>query len=125
MKLRLFFILIFIAFTLNVSAQKKEFVGYKHKGVVVGETLPNGAKDLGGGLLSNENFGVSRFSKGKKHYLWLEKITGRDTFSNSMRSRKIRSFCFPTVRPARLKAMKTSTRSYSPSSTRKKRPTKF
>jgi hypothetical protein len=40
--------------------------------------LPNGAKDLGGGLLSDEDYGVTRFSKGKKHYLWLEKITGRD-----------------------------------------------
>jgi hypothetical protein len=59
------------------SAQKTDFIGYKHKGVVVGETLPNGAKDLGGGLLSDENYGVSRFSKGKKHFLWLEKITGR------------------------------------------------
>lgn len=78
MKLKLLLLLIFIAFTLNVPAQKKEFIGYKHKGVVVGETLPNGAKDFGGGLLSNENFGVSRFAKSKKHYLWLEKITGRD-----------------------------------------------
>ncbi len=79
MKLQLLLLLIFIALSLNVSAQKKEFIGYKHKGVVVGETLPNGVKDLGGGLLSNENYGVSRFSKGKKHYLWLEKITGRDS----------------------------------------------
>lgn len=79
MKFSLFLLLTFLAFALNISAQKREFVGFKHKGVVVGETLPNGAKDLGGGLLSNENFGVSRFSKGKKHYLWLEKITGRNT----------------------------------------------
>lgn len=78
MKLKLFLLLIFTAFSLNISAQKKQFIGYKHKGVVFGETLPNGAKDLGGGLLSNENYGVSRFSKGKKNYLWLEKITGRD-----------------------------------------------
>ena len=79
MKFSLFLLLTFLAFTLNISAQKKEFIGYKHKGVVVGETLPNGVKDLGGGLLSNDNYGVSRFSKGKKHFLWLEKITGRDT----------------------------------------------
>lgn len=79
MKLIVFFVLTFLIFASNVPAQKKEFVGYKHKGAVVGETLPNGVKDLGGGLLSNENYGVSRFSKGKKHYLWLEKITGRDT----------------------------------------------
>lgn len=79
MKFRILLLLTFLFLTLDISAQKREFVGFKHKGVVVGETLPNGAKDLGGGLLSNENFGVSRFSKGKKHYLWLEKITGRNT----------------------------------------------
>ena len=79
MKLKLVFLLIFFLFVLEISAQKKEYIGYKHKGVVVGETLPNGVKDLGGGLLSNENYGVTRFSKGRKHYLWLEKITGRNT----------------------------------------------
>jgi hypothetical protein len=79
MKFKLLLILTFIGFSLNVSAQKKDFIGYKHKGVVYEETLPNGAKDLGGGLLSNDNYGVSRFSKGKKEYLWLEKITDRDT----------------------------------------------
>jgi len=79
MKFKLFLLLTFLIFAVNGSAQKRVFIGYKHKGVVYGETLPNGAKDLGGGLLSNENYGVSRFSKGKKHYLWLEKITGRDT----------------------------------------------
>jgi hypothetical protein len=78
MKLKFLLLLTFLTFALGVSAQKNGFIGYKHKGVVVGETLPNGAKDLGGGLLSNENYGVSRFSKGRKHFLWLEKITGRD-----------------------------------------------
>ena len=77
MKLKLLLILTFLVFASGTSAQKKDFIGYQHKGVVVGETLPNGVKDLGGGLLSDENYGVSRFSKGKKHYLWLEKITGR------------------------------------------------
>lgn len=57
---------------------KPNYVGYKHKGVTRGETLPNGVKDLGGGLLSNEDYGVSRFSKGKNFMLWLEKITARD-----------------------------------------------
>ncbi|MDQ3801898.1 MAG: hypothetical protein M3384_20940, partial [Acidobacteriota bacterium] len=61
-----------------VSAQKKEFIGYRHRGVVHGERLPNGARDLGGGLLSDENYGVSRFVKGRKQMLWLEKITSRD-----------------------------------------------
>jgi hypothetical protein len=46
--------------------------------VIYGATLPNGAKDLGGGLLSDENYGVSRFSKDGKFMLWLEKITARD-----------------------------------------------
>ena len=78
MKIYLLILLTFLALTLNISAQKKDFVGFKHKGVVVGESLSNGAKDLGGGLLSNENYGVTRYAKGKKHYLWLEKITGRD-----------------------------------------------
>lgn len=77
MKIKLLLFLTLLVFSLNIAAQKKDFVGFKHKGVVVGETLPNGAKDLGGGLLSDENYGVTRFSKGKKHYLWLEKITGR------------------------------------------------
>lgn len=79
MKLKLFFSLLFFTFSTFAAPQKKsEFVGYRHKGVVYGETLPNGAKDLGGGLLSNEDYGVSRFQKGKKFMLWLEKITDRD-----------------------------------------------
>lgn len=78
MKLKLLFLLIFLIVPTIVSAQKKDLIGYRHKGVIYGATLPNGAKDLGGGLLSNENYGVSRFSKGKKFMLWLEKITERD-----------------------------------------------
>jgi hypothetical protein len=79
MKLKLLFLFVLIVAPLTaVSAQKKDLIGYKHKGVVYGATLPNGAKDLGGGLLSNENYGVTRYSKGKKFMLWLEKITARD-----------------------------------------------
>ena len=78
MKLKLLFLLVLIALPLGVSAQKKKLIGYRHKGVVFGEALPNGAKDLGGGLLSNENYGVTRFSKGGDFMLWLEKITARD-----------------------------------------------
>lgn len=74
----LFLLLAFYVFPAVAATQKKQFIGYKHKGIKYGETLPNGAKDLGGGLLSNENYGVTRFSKGKKYMLWLEKITGRD-----------------------------------------------
>lgn len=78
MNLKLLFLLAFLISPSAVSAQKREFIGYRHKGVIYGETLSNGAKDLGGGLLSDDNYGVSRFSKGKKQMLWLEKMTVRD-----------------------------------------------
>lgn len=79
MKFKLLLILTLLAILASGAAAQEthEFVGYRHKGVVVGESLPNGAKDLGGGLLSDEDYGVTRFAKGKKTYLWLEKITGR------------------------------------------------
>lgn len=68
---------VFPAFAIN---QKTKYIGYKHKGITYGQSLPNGVKSLDGGLLTNENYGVSRFSKGKLQMLWLEKITERDTF---------------------------------------------
>ena len=55
-----------------------EFIGYRHKGVVRGETLPNGARDLGGGMLSDD-YGVTRFVKGKKYMLWFEKVIDRNS----------------------------------------------
>jgi hypothetical protein len=79
MKLKVSVILTVALFALAAAAQSKDFINYKHKGVAYGETLPNGARDLGGGLLSNEDYGVTRYAKGKKFYLWLEKITSRDT----------------------------------------------
>jgi hypothetical protein len=78
MNLKLLFLLAFLIFPPLAAAQQKEFIGYRHKGVLYGETLSNGARDLGGGLLSDENYAVSRFSKGAKQMLWLEKITSRD-----------------------------------------------
>lgn len=78
MKLKLLILLVLIAVPSSVAAQKNKFVGYRHKGVTFGETLPNGVKDLGGGLLADENYGVTRFSKGGKFMLWLEKLTSRD-----------------------------------------------
>lgn len=78
MKLKLLFLFVLIAAPLNLWAQKNKFVGYRHKGVIYGALLPNGVKDLGGGLLKNENYGVTRFSKGDKLMLWLEKLTSRD-----------------------------------------------
>lgn len=74
-KLFLFFILLTVP---ALASPQKKYIGYKHKGVLYGETLPNGVKDHGGGLMSNSNYGVSRFSKDKKFMLWLEKITARD-----------------------------------------------
>ena len=71
-------LLLLFILSANVSAQAENYVGYKHKGVVYGEKLPNGVKDLGGGLLSNDEWGVSRFSKGKQFMLWLEKIISYD-----------------------------------------------
>jgi hypothetical protein len=78
MNLKLLFLLAFLILPPSLAAQKKEFVGYRHKGVVYGETLPNGARDLGGGLLSDDNYGISRFAKGGRQMLWLEKVTSRD-----------------------------------------------
>lgn len=51
-----------------------EFIGYRHKGVLRGEKLPNGVQDLGGGLLTDDDYGVTRFSIGDKYMLWLGKI---------------------------------------------------
>jgi hypothetical protein len=78
MKTKIILVLLLVTLPTLALTPKPNYVGYKHKGVVYGETLPNGVKDLGGGLLSNEEYGVSRFSKGKKYMLWLEKITSRD-----------------------------------------------
>lgn len=60
------------------ETEKKQFIGYRHKGVAHGKKLPNGAKDLGGGLLSDEDYGVTRFAVGDKFMLWLERIIERD-----------------------------------------------
>ena len=78
MKIKLIVLLLLLALPVFAIPQKINYKGYRHKGVVYGETLPNGVKNLSGGLLSNESYGVSRFSKGKKDMLWLEKITDRD-----------------------------------------------
>lgn len=81
MKLKPLFALIILSIaTLFVFADITggEYIGYRHKGVVYGETLPNGVRDLGGGLLSDEDYGVTRFVKGEKYMLWFEKIIDRD-----------------------------------------------
>lgn len=80
MKIKIKSIIFLLLFALPVFAgsQKTNYIGYRHKGVVYGETLPNGVKDLGGGLLSNERYGVSRYVKNGNEMLWLEKILKRD-----------------------------------------------
>jgi hypothetical protein len=78
MKIKSILFLLLLAIPVFAASQKKGYIGYRHKGVVYGSTLPNGVKDLGGGLLSNENLGVTRYSKGGNDMLWLEKILSRD-----------------------------------------------
>ena len=69
-------------FLLIVNVPHKIFgndlIGYRHEGVRFGEKLPNGAQDLGGGLLSDDRYGVTRFKKGKEYMLWFEKIVSRN-----------------------------------------------
>ncbi|HXG85570.1 MAG TPA: hypothetical protein VNI84_16220 [Pyrinomonadaceae bacterium] len=73
------FIWLFVAaFSAFASAPDKKLIGYRHEGVRYGEKLPNGATDLGGGLLSDEDYGVTHFKKGKKYMLWLERIVERN-----------------------------------------------
>jgi hypothetical protein len=62
----------------TASEAGRQFVGYRHEGVRYGERLPNGARDLGGGLLSNEDYGLTRFMKNKNYMLWLERIVERN-----------------------------------------------
>ncbi len=79
MKTKIILILLLLALPVFAVTKKSKYIGYKHKGVVYGEKLPNGVKDFGGGLLSNEDFGVTRYTKDKNFMLWLEKITSRDS----------------------------------------------
>lgn len=78
MKIKSLLFLLLLAVPVFAVSQKKGYIGYRHKGVVYGQTLPNGVKDLGGGLLSNENLGITRYTKGGNDMLWLEKILSRD-----------------------------------------------
>lgn len=78
MKIKSLIAILLLAATVTAFPQKKSYIGYEHKGVVNGQILSNGVKSLGGGLTSNENYGVSRFSKDKKYMLWLEEIVSRD-----------------------------------------------
>ncbi|CAN5633612.1 hypothetical protein BH24ACI2_BH24ACI2_04830 [soil metagenome] len=77
----------FILFLLSVVpifvfAQKSEYIGYRYKPVLMDELLPNGIKDLGGGIIIENNkitsYAIGRFSKGKTQMLWLELATGEN-----------------------------------------------
>ena len=79
MKIKPLIAILLLATTVTAFSQKTNYIGYRHKGVVNGQTLDNGVKSLGGGLTSNENYGVSRYSVGKKYMLWLEEVVSRDS----------------------------------------------
>lgn len=78
MKIKVFLTIALLVFPVFANPQKTKYIGFKHRGVLYEEVLPNGVKHLGGGLLTNEKYGVSRYEKGGKYMLWLEKITSRD-----------------------------------------------
>ena len=79
MKIKSLVAILLLTSTAIAFPQKKGYIGYEHKGVVSGQILSNGVKSLGGGLTSDENYGVSRYSIGKKYMLWLEEVVARDT----------------------------------------------
>jgi hypothetical protein len=135
MKIKSFIAILLLASTAAAFSQKNSYVGYRHKGVINGQNLPNGVKSLGGGLTSNENYGVSRYAKGKRYMLWLEEVVSRDakgvptwivknvlTFDNL---KKNRNFSFPTLRPACKTAKTISIWWSKPNFSRKRKHTKF
>jgi hypothetical protein len=82
MKLKIIRIFIFLLiFSVPLGLFGSDLVGYRHDGVRFREKLPNGAQDLGGGLLSDEAYGVTRFKKGNVYMLWLERIISRNRSS--------------------------------------------
>lgn len=78
MKKSISIVILSLVFSVAIFAQKSNYIGYKHKGAVLGETLSNGVKSVSGGLTSNNKLGVSRYTKGKKYMLWLEEVVSRD-----------------------------------------------
>lgn len=78
MKIKSLIAILLLASTAIAFSQKNNYIGYRHKGVVNGQILDNGVKSLGGGLTSDENYGVSRYIIGKKYMLWLEEVVSRD-----------------------------------------------
>jgi hypothetical protein len=80
--LSLFVVFVFVApvAAQKAVADKSEYVGYKYRGALPDETLPNGVKSLGGGLITENEptYGIGRKSKDGAQMLWLEIMTERD-----------------------------------------------
>jgi len=69
-----------------VSAQtdgRAKYIGYEYKGVLPEKTLPNGVKNLGGGLIGDIEadpvYEIADVEKGKTRMLWLNVSTGKDS----------------------------------------------
>lgn len=80
MRFTVLIILTLLVLPIFANPQKMRYIGFKHRGALYDEVLSNGAKSVGGGLLTDDKFGVSRYTKDRKTMLWLEKITERDEF---------------------------------------------
>ncbi len=78
MRFTVLIIITLIVLPIFANPQKIRYIGFKHRGVLYDEVLSNGVKSVGGGLLTDDKFGVSRYAKDKKTMLWLEKIVERD-----------------------------------------------
>lgn len=65
-----------------VESDNSAFIGYKYKGLLVDETLPNGWKDQGGALITNadsaQTYAVSNWRKGTGQMLWLKLALSQD-----------------------------------------------
>lgn len=76
--------LLLTALVLPIAAfgQTSEYVGYRYKSVIPETVLPNGVKNLGGGLVGDFEakpvWGVADVAKGKTRMLWLEKASAED-----------------------------------------------
>lgn len=79
MKLRIIIVIALLVFPVFANPQKSKYVGFRHRGTLYDEIMSNGVKSLGGGLLSNNKFGVSLYTKNFQTMLWLERIIERDT----------------------------------------------
>lgn len=73
-----YIVVLLALFAASVNSAVGQYEGYRHKGILYGESLPNGIRGFGGGLVEDENYGVARYSSGKIKMLWLEKMISRD-----------------------------------------------